>query len=160
MALHPFCFAGLWVWDVGKKRVEGRSSAPGSNPGLAKGVDSRAQRTEEVAYESVRPVRNIQTHTDREFRRQFRAVCKGLIEKAKDGSTAHTRLLLEIGKSGQRQAAKRRGRKSLSEMLLDELKRRQDEREAAADRAKAEEQQANAKTDTEGTASVEGGEKE
>ena len=87
-----------------------------------------------------RPVRCIQRHTDVEFRREFRDVFKALIKKAKAGSTAETRLLLQIGKSGDAKAAKRRGAKSLSEMLLDELKRRQDEREAAADSAKAQEQ--------------------
>ncbi len=69
-----------------------------------------------------------------------RGVCKTLIRKAKAGGTAETRLLLQIGKSGDAKAAKRRGAKSLSEMLLDELKRRQDEREAAAESTKAKEQ--------------------
>ena len=87
-----------------------------------------------------RPVRCIQQHTDVEFRRQFRGVCKALIKKAKAGGIPETRLLLQIGKSGDAKAAKRRGAKSLSELLLDELKRRQDEREAAAESTKAKEQ--------------------
>ncbi len=62
------------------------------------------------------------------------------MEKAKAGGIAETRLLLQIGKFGDPKVAKRRGAKSLSEMLLDELKRRQDEREAAADGKRAEEQ--------------------
>jgi hypothetical protein len=79
-----------------------------------------------------------------EFRREFRQVCEKLIEKSKAGGIQETRLLLQIGKFGDPKVAKRRGAKSLSEMLLDELKRRQDEREAAADRAKSEAQIAEA----------------
>ncbi len=85
-------------------------------------------------------MRCIQRHTDLEFRREFRAVFDGLVEKAKGGGTAQTRLLLQIGKFGDPKVATRRGAKSLSEMLMDELKRRQDEREAATDKAKAEAQ--------------------
>ena len=88
----------------------------------------------------ARPVRCIHRHTDVEFRREFPEVFKALVEKAKDGGTAETRLLLQIGKFGDPKAAKTRRGKSLSEMLLDELKRRQDEREAAADRKRAAEQ--------------------
>jgi hypothetical protein len=87
-----------------------------------------------------RPVRCIQRHTDVEFRRAFRGVCKTLIEKAEDGGIQETRLLLQIGKFGDPKVARRRGAKSLSEILLDELKRRQDEREAAADGKRGEEQ--------------------
>lgn len=86
-----------------------------------------------------RPVRCIQRHTDVEFRRAFRGVCKSLIKKARGGGIQETRLLLQIGKFGDPKIAKRRGAKSLSAMLLDELKRRQDEREAAVDDAKSEE---------------------
>ena len=84
------------------------------------------------------PVRCIHRHTDVEFRREFRGVCKTLIERAKAGGIPETRLLLQIGKFGDPKVAKRRGAKSLSAMLLDELKRRQDEREAATDSAQAE----------------------
>ena len=86
-----------------------------------------------------RPVRCIQRHTDVEFRREFREVCDKLIEKSKNGGIQETRLLLQIGKFGDPKVAKRRGAKSLSAMLLDELKRRQDEREAAVDGAQSEE---------------------
>lgn len=84
-----------------------------------------------------KPVRCIQQHTDVEFRREFPAVCEGLLEKAKEGGVRETKLLLEMGGFGGAKAAKRRGGKSLSAMLLDELKRRQDEREAAMDAAAA-----------------------
>lgn len=59
-------------------------------------------------------------------------MCKGLIEKAAKGGVQQTRLLLDIGKFGEPKKAKRRGASSLSALLLDELKRRQDEREAAS----------------------------
>lgn len=151
LALHPFCFLLVWhgFWDVGKKRVEGRSGASRRKPESAEAEGSKAQGTADATGEpkkKKRPVRCIQTHTDLEFRREFRDVCTGLLDKAKEGSTAHTRLLLEIGKSGERKTGRRRG-KSLSEMLLDELKRRQDEREAATDEAKSEERKTNAKAD-------------
>lgn len=149
--------------DVAKKSVEGKSRASLRKPELAEIEGSEAKRAEETSgkpEKKKRPVRSIQEHTDREFRREFRDVCTGLIEKAKSGSTAHTRLLLEIGKSGDRKATKRGGR-SLSEMLLDELKRRQDEREAAADNARLDETQTNAKAgNDEDAASVEDVEKE
>ena len=151
---------------MAKKRVEGSSKASGSKPEATETDGSEAQQANETAgkpkkEKKQRPVRCIQQHTDREFRREFRDVCTGLIEKAKDGSTAHTRLLLEIGKSGDRKAAKRRRGRSLSEMLLEELKRRQDEREAAADKARADEAQTNAKAgNDEDAASVEDVEKE
>lgn len=90
----------------------------------------------------ARPVRCIHRHTDVEFRREFPEVFKALVGKAKKGGTAETRLLLQIGKFGDPKAAKARRGKSLSEMLLDELKRRQDEREAAAERKRAAEQMA------------------
>ena len=90
----------------------------------------------------ARPVRCIHRHTDVEFRREFPEVFKALVGRAKEGGTAETRLLLQIGKFGDPKAAKARRGKSLSEMLLDELKRRQDEREAATDRKRAAEQMA------------------
>lgn len=151
---------------MGKKRVESSSRASGSKSEAAETEGSEAQQAKQTAGKPTkekkqRPVRCIQEHTDREFRREFRGVCTGLIEKAKGGSTAHTRLLLEIGKPGDRKAAKRRRGRSLSEMLLDELKRRQDEREAAADKARADETQTNAKAgNDEDAASVEDIEKE
>jgi hypothetical protein len=80
-----------------------------------------------------RPVRCIHRYTDVEFRREFPEVFDALVKKAKEAGTAETRLLLQMGKFDDPKAAKRRGGKSLSEMLLDELKRRQDEREAAGD---------------------------
>lgn len=132
---------------MGKKRVEGKVEASQKRAGSVVEA-AQARHVEGTAGEPEddnRPVRCIESHTDREFRKAFRKVCRGLIEKAAAGSTAHTRLLLEMGKSGERRTGKRRGSKSLSEMLLDELKRRQDEREAAADKAQAEEQKRNAK---------------
>ena len=79
-------------------------------------------------------MRCIHRHTQKEFRTHFRKVCGGLIDKAAAGGVGQTRLLLDIGQFGEAKAGKRRGGgKSLSAMLLEELKRRQDEREAARD---------------------------
>ena len=102
------------------------------------GTEQQAER--ETGKKKARPVRCIHRHTDVEFRREFPEVFKALVKKAKEGGTAETRLLLQIGKFGDPKAAKARRGKSLSEMLLDELKRRQDEREAAADCSRAAEQ--------------------
>ena len=150
---------GLGVdWDVTKKKAVHKSKAAGDTaqrePAAAKGNEIPEQAAEAIAAakpkepesegpkkkeKKKRPVRCIQRHTDVEFRREFREVCETLIEKSKAGGLPETRLLLQIGKFGDPKVKKRRGAKSLSEMLLDELKRRQDEREAAADSAKADE---------------------
>lgn len=148
----PFCFlSGLDVdQDVGKKKAVRKCGEFNEKEATEKNeaVEQIADRdagTEEIAgpaakkqkakrQKKKRPVRCIQRHTDVEFRREFPKVFKALVKKAKAGGAAETRLLLQIGKFGDAKAAKRRGAKSLSEMLLDELKRRQDEREAAADR--------------------------
>jgi hypothetical protein len=152
-ALHPFCFlSGLGVnWDVAKKKAVQKSEAPDEAQGketveqaaeatlVAMPTESESEKPKKKRKKK-RPVRCIQRHTDVEFRRAFRGVCKTLIRKAKAGGTPEIRLLLQIGRSGDAKAAKRRGAKSLSEMLLDELKRRQDEREAAAESTKTKEQ--------------------
>jgi hypothetical protein len=106
------------------------------------GIEQKAEAGAGKKAKKPRPVPCIQRHTDVEFRREFPEVFKALVEKAKEGGTAETRLLLQIGKFGDPKAAKRRGGKSLSEMLLDELKRRQDEREAAVDSKPTAEQMA------------------
>ena len=116
--------------EITQQAGEAKATAPQKEPKSKKPKRSTKQR----------PVRCIQRHTNVEFRRAFRGVCKKLIEKAEDGGLQETRLLLQIGKFGDPKVAKRRGAKSLSEMLLDELKRRQDEREAAADGKGIEEQ--------------------
>jgi hypothetical protein len=148
---------GLGVdWDVTKKKAVRKSEAP-VEIAERKPVETKANEITGHAAEAVatampkesqsltkekkkRPVRCIQRHTDVEFRREFRDVCDKLIEKSKAGGIQETRLLLQLGKFGDPKIAKRRGAKSLSAMLLDELKRRQDEREAAVDGAKSEEQ--------------------
>jgi hypothetical protein len=155
--------SGLDVdWDVAKKKAVQKCEAPDE----AQGNETAGQAAEAISVampeesksekpkkeKKKRPVRCIHQHTDVEFRREFREVCKNLIEKSKDGGIPETRLLLQIGKFGDAKAAKRRGAKSLSEMLLDELKRRQDEREAAADSTKAEEQITAAKNASSGGA--------
>jgi hypothetical protein len=143
--------SGLGVdWDVAKKKAVQKSEAPDKAQGMERAEQAAEAISAAMPTESEpgkpkkekkkRPVRCIHQHTDVEFRREFREIFDGLAEKAKEGGTAQTRLLLQIGKFGDTKAAKRRGAKSLSEMLLDELKRRQDEREAAAESTKAKEQ--------------------
>ena len=143
-------------WDVTKKKAVQKSEAPDEmaerQPAETKSSEITGQAAEAMATampkeskgskrrKKKRPVRCIQQHTDVEFRREFRGVCKSLIKKARAGGIQETRLLLQIGKFGDPKIAKRRGAKSLSAMLLDELKRRQDEREAAVDGAKSGEQ--------------------
>jgi hypothetical protein len=85
------------------------------------------------------PVECIHEHADLVLRREFPEICDALAEEAKKGNIPALKLLLEIAKSGGAKA-EQQGGKSLSELLMDELKRRQDEREAAADAAKAKEQ--------------------
>ena len=117
-------------------------------------VDAVETKSEEETEETIqeeavpggaqksKPVDDIRKYTDEAFRQAYPEICAGLMEKAKDGSISHIKMLLEImvGKYGDPETAKQRAGKSLSELLLDELKRRQDEREAAIDAAKAEEQ--------------------
>ena len=134
---------------MGKKKAVGKSESLERKPAATKKdvAKQRAEKDGEAAESAKpatktrkkkrRPVPCIQRHTDVEFRREFPDVFEALMKKAKKGSTAETRLLLQIGKFGDAKAAKRRGAKSLSEMLMDELRRRQDEREAATDSAKA-----------------------
>jgi len=90
-----------------------------------------------VEKKEKEPVACIHEHADKVLRQEFPNICKALIDKATEGRIPAVKLLLEIAKSAK---AKQQGGKSLSEMLMDELKRRQDEREAAADAAKAGEQ--------------------
>lgn len=79
-------------------------------------------------------MRCIHRHADVELRRAFPKLCEKLIDKAKaEASVPHVRLLVQIAKTDDTKAAKRRGGPSLSAMLLTELKRRQDEREALVD---------------------------
>lgn len=149
----PFLFlSGLGVdQDVAKKKAVRKSKASTRKAVEAKSneaIEQRAGTGEAAELERAvtkrakkkRPVPCIQRHTDVEFRREFREVFKALVKRAKKGGTAETRLLLQIGKFGDPKTAKRRGAKSLGEMLMDELKRRQDEREAARESAKTEEQ--------------------
>lgn len=148
----PFLFlSGLGVnWNVAKKKAvqkceasdeaQGNEIAEQAAEAISAAMPKESEPKKPKKEKKKRPVRCIQRHTDVEFRRAFPKVCETLIEKSEAGGIPETRLLLQIGKFGDAKAAKRRGAKSLSEMLLDELKRRQDEREAAADSTKAEAQ--------------------
>lgn len=88
------------------------------------------------------PVECIDEQAAEILRREFPEIGAALAEKAKKGDIPALKMLLDIrsGKFNGATVAKEQGGKSLSELLMDELKRRQDEREAAADAAKAEEQ--------------------
>jgi hypothetical protein len=99
--------------------------------GQAEEGDCAAPVVPEAKQKKERPVRCIHRHTDVEFRRAFPKVCGKLIEKAKDGSVQHTQVLLRMGEFDKAKTKQKRSGPSLSEMLLAELKRRQDEREAA-----------------------------
>ena len=124
---------------VQKKAAQKRAPAAKSSPaqiGKLEGPELEPVAAVETRKKE-RPVRCIHRHTDVELRREFRRVCKGLIEKAAGGGVQHTRLLLHIGKFDQPNAKKRRAEPSLSAMLLGELKYRQDEREAAANSKEA-----------------------
>lgn len=127
---------------MAKKKAVAKKAAPGRAPrGLSQGEQAGAESstTEETAPAGAakkakrdRPVRCIHRHTDVEFRRAFPKVCEGLLKKAAQGKVQETRLLLQMGKFGEPKSGKRRAAASLSAMLLEELKRRQDERELAA----------------------------
>jgi hypothetical protein len=125
-----------------RETAKRRLATEQDNDGFDRTAEDNAGKT--TKKKKPRPVPCIQRHTDVEFRREFPKVFEALVEKAKGGGTAETRLLLQIGKFGDPKAARRRRGKSLSELLMDELKRRQDEREAAADNKRVEEQMARA----------------
>ncbi|MCU1312444.1 MAG: hypothetical protein JWM54_201 [Acidobacteriaceae bacterium] len=93
---------------------------------------------EKAPEKKKRPIKNVEEYADREFRREFPEIFDGLCGEAKKGGATQARLLAQWSKAGDAKTSKRRGKKSLSEMLLDELKRRQDEREAAAEMAAGE----------------------
>ncbi len=115
-------------------RASGKKQSTGKRRPAKEEDDASAGAEQTTKTEKkTRPVPCIRRHTDREFRRAFPEVFKGLVKKAKAGGVRETRLLLDIGQFGDAKAAKRRGAKSLSAMLLEELKQRQDEREAAMD---------------------------
>jgi hypothetical protein len=140
-ALHPFLFlSGLDVdWDVAKKKAVSKGEDSARKQVAVQGNDAAAG-TARARKKKKKPIRCIQQHTDVEFRREFPEVFDALVNKAKEGGVAETRILLQIGRFGDPKTAKGRKGKSLSEMLLDELKRRQDEREAATDSTKIEAQ--------------------
>jgi hypothetical protein len=130
--------------DVAKKKVglEGEAAVGAVEKKSEEATEETIE--EETALNGAKtskPVDDIRKYTDKSFRQEYPEICAALMEKAKEGSISHIKMLLEImvGKYGDPETAKQRVGKSLSELLLDELKRRQDEREAAINAAKAEE---------------------
>lgn len=103
--------------------------------------DSVTETVPDGATEEAEPVENIRDYTVEELRRGYRKICAALRAKAEEGKLAELKMMLYIiERFGDEQTAKQQGGKTLSEMLLDELKRRQDAREAAIDLGKKEEQ--------------------
>jgi hypothetical protein len=135
------------------------------------GVEAVTEKNEDAAAEEKgsgtgekkkknEPVRDIREYTDEEFRQAYPEICTALIGKAKEGEIPPIKMLLEIiaGKYPDLATLKQRIGKTLGEMLLEELKRRQDAREAAADAVKAEESTRTNEASSEGAKS--GGEAE
>ena len=107
---------------------------------LAAGEAATAEpaRADEAAKESKkkeRPVRCIHEHADVELRRAFPQICSKFLDEAgAKGSVPHAKVMLDVAKQAKRQTKQQKQEPSLSDLLMAELKRRQDEREAAADR--------------------------
>jgi hypothetical protein len=123
---------------AGRQRQAGRKkSEEAQDEGRAEmrvsATPAAPQGKQKGKQKKVRPVRCIYRHADVELRRAFPEICKALIDKAaKTGSVQHFQALEKLG--GKAKAAK--GQKqgpSLGELLMAELKRRQDEREQAMD---------------------------
>jgi hypothetical protein len=130
--------------DVGKKKAvpEGEAAADAVEEKKEEAAVAEAGTPGGVEKKQTEPVACIHEHAEVVLRKEFPDICVALVKKAKVGHIPALKVLLEIAKSGGAKAGEQGG-KSLSEMLMDELKRRQDEREAAADAAKATEQVAN-----------------
>lgn len=124
---------------VTKQVGVGSGAAGRARKRAANGRFQRSERgaakagAEKAPEKKKRPIKNVEEYADREFRREFPEIFDGLCGEAKKGGATQARLLAQWSKAGDAKTAKQRGKKSLSEMLLDELKRRQDEREAAAE---------------------------
>lgn len=136
----PFLLSGWDVFDVAEKRVVPEGEA----------VEAVAEKNEEAAEgtgpggvkkEESEPVDDLRRHMFEDLRLRFRKICKKAMDKAEEGDLADLKALAYfVEKFGDQKAVKQQDGKTLGEMLLDELKRRQDEREAAADAAKKQEQ--------------------
>ena len=133
-ALRPFrIFArASAVAVVSKKQSSGglksKAAAKHGNKKAPAAVETRAAESETTKARKKRPIKDPVKHADLEFRREFPEMFEGLCQKAKAGGTAQFRVLWEMAQKYDR-SAKPNGEKSLSSLLLDELKRRQDERE-------------------------------
>lgn len=131
-------------WHVAMKNavLEGEAAAEAVGDENEEGADKTVAKEAASGAEEKKNelVRDIREYTDEEFRQAYPDICAALIGKAKEGQIRHVRMLLEIiaGKHGDLATLKQRIGKTLGEMLLDELKRRQDEREAAIDAAEEE----------------------
>lgn len=129
--------------DVARTRVVLEGVAAVSAIEGEQGAGAEEAVREEAAQSGAKenkPVDDIRQYTDVEFRKAYPDICAALLEQARGGRISVIRLLLGVitGKYGDVKTLKDRVGKSLSELLLDELKRRQDEREAAMDAASTE----------------------
>lgn len=115
---------------VAKKRASRRVKKVEDRTAAARKPDSS-----ESDNENRRPVRNPARLIDTEFRRDLPLILEALSKESRAGSTAHSRLYFFLWNETSEDAKPkgRRGGKTLSGLLLDELKRRQDTREAAVD---------------------------
>ncbi len=122
---------------MGKKKavLEGEGTAGAVEKGKGKAAVAEAGTPGGVEKKEKEPVACIHEHADLVLRREFPEICDKLADEAKKGNIPALKVLLELAKTAGAKAEQQDG-KSLGEMLMDELKRRQDEREAAADAAK------------------------
>ena len=88
-------------------------------------VDKEAEAPvkEKVTEKRKRPVPDIQKHADIETRRAFREICQGLLAHAREGAVSQTKLLIHIGKLGEKPSGRKRTGKSLTAILMEELQR-------------------------------------
>jgi hypothetical protein len=91
-------------------------------------TERQAEKTvEKPAGKRQRPVPDIQKHADIETRRAFREICEALLRHAREGAIPHTKLLIKIGKLEEKPSGRKRAGKSLSAILMEELRRTQAE---------------------------------
>jgi hypothetical protein len=103
----------------------GRAAKDKANaPVVENETKSETEKTaDKAAGKRLRPVPDIQKHADIETRRAFREICAGLLTHARKGEIPHTKLLIKIGKLEEKPSGRKRAGKSLSAILMEELRR-------------------------------------
>jgi hypothetical protein len=103
-----------------RNKAESRTEAPV----VENETKSETEKTaDKAAGKRLRPVPDIQKHADIETRRAFREICAGLLTHARKGEIPHTKLLIKIGKLEEKPSGRKRAGKSLSAILMEELRR-------------------------------------